>query len=266
MISDTKNPIDILPVDRPFEDDNPPDPIFFYKNVVIPLFKDVFELEEKGIPINLDKVADVKETVTNVLDNVRDILANNSIMTKFLEEQDRKLKGNKELELESKKKTYEDFIKPFNISDKVHRTRYINAYLNKIDKPEMVMDEWSIKDVKKLNLILASTVITGILNKEVLMQSLADDEMIKLAKEKADIYNKSKIESKKNDIKSKRLIDAFNPGSAKQKREFFEFCEIESDSETKAGAAQWNRKELERVLKHLDILIEDKESNLSEEE
>ena len=67
------------------------------------------------------------------------------------------------------------------------------------------------------------------------------------------------IEVKKDKISNSRLIDSFNPGSAQQKQEFFNYYNIESESETKTGNPQWNREELEKLQQLLSIMIKDKE-------
>ena len=71
--------------------------------------------------------------------------------------------------------------------------------------------------------------------------------------------NKNIIEIKKDKISNSRLIDSFNPGSAQQKQEFFNYYGIESESETKTGNPQWNREELEKLQQLLNIMIKDKE-------
>ena len=69
------NPIDLLPVIRPLEDSNPPDGTYFYDNVIKYLIPDIIKMESNGIPINLDKVAEVQNTVDTVLEDVKNKLA-----------------------------------------------------------------------------------------------------------------------------------------------------------------------------------------------
>ena len=54
-------------------------------------------------------------------------------------------------------------------------------------------------------------------------------------------------------IASKKRRNAF------EKAKFFSFYNIESENETAAGNAKWDRKEIERLQKLLDNLIEEKE-------
>ena len=82
------NPVNLLPIKRPLEDDNFPEETFFYDNVIKELIPDVLRFESNGIPINLDKVTEVENTVNNVLSTVRDKLANNKLMNDFLNHKD----------------------------------------------------------------------------------------------------------------------------------------------------------------------------------
>ena len=125
------------------------------------------------------------------------------------------------------------------------------------------MQEINLKtlNLKKLNQIIASKFITDLLNNNIqdYMNPIIDKAMIELATIKANTYNKNIIEVKKDKISNSRLIDSFNPGSAQQKQEFFNYYGIESESETKTGNPQWNREELEKLQQLLNIMIKDKE-------
>lgn len=262
------SPHDLLPIDRPMEDPNPPTEVDFYNNVVQPLTKDIIELEAHGIPINLDRVSKVEDTVNEVLENVQTILASNELVRAFLSHQDSQQRSSKIQELESKKRDYTSFVQAFNPKNKTHRTYVVNHYLTKNGYSDMLMDEWSIRDLKKLNQIIASAFIDNLIKNatQTFMNDTIDEAMIKLAQDKADIYNKNHILAKQEQMSNTAFVMVFNPGSSKQKQEFFEFYNIESESETKAGAPQWNRKELERLNNLLSIMINDKEhSNESDD-
>lgn len=255
-----KLPHDLLPIKRPLEDANYPESTYFYKNVVSKLIPDIIRMEASGIPINLAKVADVEKTIDNVLEQVYTKLQNNSMMLTFLESVDNEYKANKTKVLESKKKTYEDFLKPFNIKNKTHKSYVVNAQLSLMGKSDMVLPEWSNKDLKKLNQIIASKFINDLLEGHIqeYMFPVINLAMEQLAKDKADAYNKNKVDTKIDEIKTTTSISTFNPGSSLQKQKFFAFYNIESEKETAAGSPQWDRKELERIQKLLAMLIEDK--------
>ena len=84
--------------------------------------------------------------------------------------------------------------------------------------------------------------------------------MHQLAKDKCEIYNKNKIDSKIESLETSNLGVAFNPASAPQKQQFFDYCGIESENQTKAGNDQWNRPELEKLQKLLKMMIETEEN------
>ena len=124
----------------------------------------------------------------------------------------------------------------------------------------MCMEEWSIKDLRKLNQILASNFLQALLDKTInsSMEVYITSAMEALAKDKADIYNKNKIDTKIEQLQEQDIIHGFNPGSPIQKQNFFKFCGIESEKETKTGNPQWDRKELERLQKLINIMIDEK--------
>ena len=260
-------PHNLLPIVRPLEDTTQYDETYFYENVVQPLIKDIVQMEANGIPIDLTKVSVLEDTVTNVLDEVHRKLANNELMLKFLRTVATQYKKDKAEELEVKKKTSEDFIKPFDIKNKVHRSYAVNTYLLSIDRKDMCMEEWSVKDLRKLNQILASNFLQALLDKTInsSMEVYITSAMEALANDKADIYNKNKIGTKIEQLQEQDIIRGFNPGSPIQKQNFFKFCGIESEKETKTGNPQWDRKELERLQKLINIMIDEKgESHESE--
>lgn len=252
--------IDLLPIKNPLNDNTQIDETFFYNNVVSKLIPDILQIESNGIPISLDKVQELENTLINVLQLVRDKLSKNKLMLKFLEYEKEKNTKNKIQELKSKKKDWKDFLKPFDISNKVHRSYTINTYLIAQNKEDMCMEEWSIKDLKKLNQILASNFLQALIDKDINIQmdSYINASMELLAKDKAYLYNKNKIETKINEQKEESIISSFNPGSSLQKINFFKYYNIQSENETKKGNPQWNRKELEKLYHYINVLLDEK--------
>ena len=256
------NPLDLLPIERPLESTEPwPDDTYFYNNVVSKLIPDVIKLETTGIPIDLEKVKQVEDTVNNVLKDIKDILKDNKFIeqylcTKYLKESDKALG-------EMKTKTTEDFLVAFDVKKKAHRSAVVNYWLKNNGHEDMVMDEWSIKDLQMCNQIVGSKFLTDILAKNIqgYMFPFIDEAMEELANEKARIYNLNRLSIYENKMRKKKNELAFNPGSSLQKQEFFEMLGIESDSETAKGAQQWNRAALEQLNKYLDTLIESKGDN-----
>ena len=260
-------PHDLLPIVRPLEDTTQYDETYFYENVVQPLIKDIVQMEANGIPIDLSKVSKLETTVVDVLSEVHKKLANNDMMLDFLKSVTTQYKKDKAEELESKKKEPEDFLKPFDVKNTTHRTFVVNTYLTSNGKDDMIMEKWGVKDLKKLNQILASKFISDLLegNIQDYMQIYINTAMYRLAQMKSEIYNENKIDSKINQLQNQDLIHSFNPGSSTQKQNFFKFYGIESEKETKAGNPQWDRTELLRLQKLINIMIDEKgESHESE--
>ena len=258
------NPIDLLPIKNP-KDENPSKD-YFYTHVVQHLIQDIIRIENNGIPIDLDRVAELEDTVSNVLDKVTEKLKDNPIMLQFLEHNASKAKAAKIEAIKTKTKTYEDFIKPFNPKDKVHRTYVVNLYLGSISKANMKMDEWNLADLKKLNEIIASSFIRAMLDKDdISNHHITIEAMKQLAEDKAKIFNKNKIESKIEDTQNTSFISLFNPKSATQKREFFAYYGIDSDIKTKSENDSWSREALERIQKLLKSMLDEKETKYESE-
>lgn len=253
-------PHNLLPIVRPLEDTTQYDETYFYDNVVKALIPDIVQMEANGIPIDLKKVAKLETTVDDVLGEVHKKLANNDMMLNFLKSVTTQYKKDKTKELENKKKEPEDFLKPFNIKNTTHRTFVVNTYLTSNGKDDMVMEKWGIRDLKKLNQILASKFISDLLDGDIqdYMQTCINTAMYSLAQTKSEIYNENKIDSKINQLQEQDLIHSFNPGSSIQKQNFFKFYGIESEKETKAGNPQWDRTELLRLQKLLETMIDEK--------
>ena len=157
-------PHNLLPIVRPLEDTTQYDETYFYEKVVKHLIPDIVQMEANGIPIDLKKVAKLETTVDDVLGEVHRKLANNDMMLDFLKSVAKEHKKVKTEELESKKKEAADFLTIFNAKNTTHRTYVVNSYLISQGKEDMVMDKWSIKDLKKLNQILASKFLSDLLS------------------------------------------------------------------------------------------------------
>lgn len=253
-----KNPIDLLPITRPLEDTNPPDDLFFYKNVVSKLIPDIIKLEATGIPIDLDKVKEVEKTVNEVLENVSITLENNPLVQEYLKEKFKHISNTAISTLEDSNKSVEDFYKPLNHKDVVHRSIVVNTYLTQIGKDALTMDKWTIKDLKDLNKFIASNFIDGLIRNNIkeFMLPTIETAMLKLAETKADIYNKNRLDKKEAKLKEEKSSFRFNPGSSVQKQEFFSYFGIESDNITKAGNPQWDKEQLKQLDKLLEMMIE----------
>lgn len=252
----------VLPITRPLEDISEIDDLYFYINVVQPLIPDIIKLMYNGIPINMDNVDKLEEALSSILDLVNFKLKNNPLIIQWLENTYNKTLSNKIKDIDAKKKTVADFFKSYNHKDKVQRTYLINYYLTTINRTDLYLKEWSIKDLKKLNQILASNFINNLVegNIESFMYSTIDIAMYKLAEEKLYLYNKNKIDSKIKDFKEKLKESlVFNPASSTQKAQFLSSLGIESDEKTPTGNDKWDRDELEKLQKLINQMLENKD-------
>ena len=260
----TKLPIDYLPIVRPLEDPNPvPDDMWFYENIVIKLLPDILRLEATGIPIDLSKVKKVEETVNNVLETVQTTLAENKLIKLFLNVRYSDKEKATIKQAESKHKSFEDFLKPFDPKNKIHRSFVINCYLHSIGRDDMTMEEWTKKDLKKLNQIIASKFISDLLADSIkeYMKPTVDEAMLDLATQKAEAYNRNKLEARRERLAKEKSNLSFNPNSPQQKQQFFEMLGIDSENKTKAGSPQWDRKSLETLNKLLESMLEKEQKN-----
>ena len=259
------SPYDLLPIDNPRIEPHKDDSTYFYENVVKHMIPDIVQMEANGIPIDLDKVGELEQTVKEVIQKVHDKLRNNTCMLQFLETVITGLKKDKKVKLEEKRKEIEDFIKPFDVKNKVHRTYVINEYLK--DRPNLHMEEWSVKDMKKLVQTGSFPFVELLIEKDIVpwMQETVDTAMQRLAQDKCDAYNKNKVDAKVEALETTDMITLFNPGSATQKQKFFAYYGIESEKQTDAGNPQWDRSELERLQRLLKLMLDEKEKESGSE-
>lgn len=256
------SPHDLLPTKNPKEQIHKNEIDYFYNNVVHHLIPDMVRMVANGIPVDLFKVRELEETVNTVLLTVRNRLANNELMQQFLNERNKDAIANKTNELLSKRKEYTEFISEFNLENMVHRTYVVNTYLKRLglDK-EYYMDKWAIKDLKKVNAILKSTLIQSILDKTLPSNNeIVLEAMENLAKDKANIYNK-KYEEKAENLTEEDVAKEFNPNSPVQKQAFFAYLGIESEEQTETGNDKWGREQIEQLLNYVNILIEQEVKN-----
>lgn len=252
------NPIDLLPITRPLESTSESiDETYFYENVVKHLIPDIIRMEMAGIPISIPKVVEVEKVVNDVLESVKTKLATNPIMLRFLEHQEEEAKKNKASAIASKTKDASDFTVVFSPKNKIHRSKVVNYHLTQLHKEKFIQNEWSIKDLKLL-LSMVSTPLLEALAKNEIPQDTKTVEaaMQELCEEKARIYNESVLKKKIDELQNKKLIDAFNPGSSKQKAEFFQFYNIESENTTATGNQQWDRKSLQSLQTLLGSMLD----------
>ena len=254
------NPIDLLPIPHPITHDPSVGELdYFYKNVSKHLIKDVIKIMNNGINIDLDKVAELETTVTNVLADVKARLADNKLIQDFQAFMyPIKFNAFKE-EQENRKRPLSYYIKKYK-GTIPHRTYAVNAYLNFIESPHAGKDKWTIKDLKGLNILLRDPIIT-ILIEGKQMPTWEHLGMVAMAEDKLKLYNKSIDTKIKEKGTHELLLPPFNPGSNKQKRELFEWLGIDAIrfSDT-SGEASWDREAIEE----LQVTVDKTETTLQE--
>ena len=258
-------PHDLLPIKRPLEDGNYYPPIFFYQNVITPLIKDIVRIEANGIPIDLEQVRKLEGTLDDILATVQAKIAQNPLIQAYLEQIHSSNQKTKKKGLEAKLRSFQYYLTLFNPKNKTHRSYVINIYLEDINRIDMVMPEWTLKDLRKLTQILADKFLNDLLsgNIQSYMQYTIDKAMVKLASDKAAIYNKNQVQSKIDKLSDKTLPE-FNPASTLQIQQFFAMYGVESENTTAGGNPKWDRKELERLQKLLTTMLDERNSKEDE--
>lgn len=249
-----ENPIDLLPLNNFPIEEQPKEKDFFYRNVIKPLIPDIIEMSCNGIPINLDEVLKLEPQIQNVLDNADKVFKQSKLVKEYLDIKSDIVTQNKQKEKLDKRKNYKEFLKEFNPKNKTHRTYVINTFLKSCKLYDKYgLEDWNLKDVKKLNQVVPSVFLSEFLNKNY-DNPIIEEGMINLAKDKAKIYNE-KILQKTNEIS----VDLeFNPNSSVQIRELlYDYLQIPSDViSNKTNQYNYPREELEKILEYTNILLE----------
>jgi len=227
------SPHDLLPVLEPKEHSPPPG--YFYENVIKPLIPDIVKVMLHGIPIDMEKVDELRAVVEDVLETVQSTLDKNKTIRAFQAQKFPKEKATYVAEMKSKMKDTEHFVKVFNEKNKIHRTYVVNAYLSENDMPQYILDEWLVKDLKQLLLIESDDVFLKLLlDKHISPNNQhALNGMYRLAMDKEIIYNKTYHDKIANVVLTD-LVRPFNAGSSDQKNELFDYLGIKSEKLGKA--------------------------------
>lgn len=244
------SPMDQLPMESPKGAKYPE--AYFYHNTAKFLVRDTVRLMINGLPISLDKVKELENSLDEILENVDQKIQNNVLVRQFL--------GNKHDELteafvsiqKKKLKSPEDYLAEFKPGDKVHRSYFMEIFASRtgITKPKELLPTgiplWKAAAVKKL--ATAYPPLLKIVNKTI----SPDNPTVKaamelLAKHKAEMYNEKYLKA----IRCPNVkVPTFNPNSSVMKQEIFEWLGLESDTvSAKTGNSSWNREEIERVNK-----------------
>ncbi len=247
------SPHDLLPAPEPSTVE--PDEHYFYDNVVKFLVKDVVRVMANGIPINLDKVRKLEAYLDVVLKKVDVTIQSNQIIQEFQEQTYEYNKADYVEEQEAKLKSAADFLKPFDPSNLVHRSYFMNELITTdqlhlpvpTDLLPTGIPKWTVNQIK--HHIEVHPVLRLLIAKQIRPEHrTARAAMLKYAEDKASIHNR---QYEQNIVElSKVKFPRFKVSSSTQKRRLFDFLGIESESTSKkTGEDSWDRDQIERINK-----------------
>jgi len=229
-----------LPIKEPKEFN--PGSKFFYEQIAKPLITDTIRIMNNGIPIDIDEVNKVEKELDKVLSEVDSIMLTNKYIKKFREIQSIHIQYGLTKTYKSKMRDYTYYLKDYNPANMVHRSYVIKHLIGVVKTGSEVakgIPKWSIKDIRDYTKI----------DNKILEYLTCDgkDGMLELAKDKAELYNKSyygKIAS----ISKEDTYPKFNISSSKQKRDLFEHLGIEPIEFSKStGLPSWGKDSLKKL-------------------
>lgn len=230
-------PYNLLPLPHPRDFD--PGPEYFYTNFVHPMIPDMIQLMDVGLNIDPNAVSKLRTTVTEVLENVTRTVGRNRLIRDRLETVAR----NQRKDAQASLRTTDDYLLEYNKDSAVHRTWIVNTRLRNIGKGDKCRESWLITPLKALNEELKDPYIMRLLLKvDISEHEETAKGMLALAEYKLSIYNTPRIASG-------NAMPVFNPGSAKQKQEFFSSLGLKSPVQSKkTGDCSWSREIVEDML------------------
>lgn len=261
-----ENPIDWLPLPEPRDQDFPIG--WFYENVAKHLVKDTVRIMNNGLPIDLDRVHELELHLDEILVNVQETINNNQHTKDFLEHKYPLIAAEMKADIESRMRSLDFYIKEFNPSKMEHRSYYMQVFMEQhaeqmfdvitpIEEILPGVPKWTVRDVKPF--AEDHLEIKRLINKAIKpTEPNAIEAMRRFAVDKLAIWNKSYYDQI-NEISFNNIMKPFNPGSSTQKREFFEFMNIDPIEYSKdTGEASWGREVIEELQKSEtdEILLE----------
>lgn len=243
-----KIPKDLFPIPHPSVFD--PGPKYFYNNVVKPLIPDFITIMNNGLTIDDDAVDELRLVLDNMLISIADRLNTNKIIKDYQAYEYPKKFAEYKKEVESSCRDLDFYLKEYNDTNATHRSYVINECLKEVDST-LILDKWSVKDLKSINSYLGNSFIQSIIDKEVASygHKYVLNGMKQLAEDKMNIWNKVRYDKVKQ-VSKDTLLPPFNPGSSLQLRNLFEFLKIEPLAFSKeTGEPSWGRDQIEEILR-----------------
>lgn len=225
---------------------------FFYEHVAKPLIDTTVRLMDTGLPIDLNKVAELEREVDIVLQKVEDVIESNSVIQAYYEWKYPQLLKEHRALYESKIQTPEKYLREFNPKKIEDRSYYMYCFIKAhseecfdvITPPEYVyadIPKWKANDVKKLVYTIPSLepLAAGTISPT---DTIAVQAMELFATHKADMFNtRHDYINRLNSNKITDIVPKFNPASSDQKHELFTgMLGLESDILSDAYQ-EWDR-------------------------
>ena len=230
---------------------------YFYENIAKPLIEDTNKIMSNGLPIDMERVAELESTLDEVLSGVKEIIANNQIIIDFHAQKYPKVRDEYLKEINSKLRNVQYFMKTFKNGNTIHRSFYMEEFRKRYPKfkltpPTDMLDlgipKWTAKLVKAYLQICPE--LQSVMDKTVPeADPIAIEAMNQLAraKVKADSINQRYLEQIKT-VSMDKLLPEFLPSSPQQKAELFAWLGLESETTSKTtGDPSWPRDQIERI-------------------
>jgi len=212
-----------MPAPRDY-DPSAKEPLFFYENFMKPLIPVMIQMMDVGLHIDQDAVEELRKTIDTVLQTVTDRLEVNPLIKKYQNSRLPAAQAEHADKATAALRDYDYYIRPYEPGNMIHRTWVVNTYLKHIARDADVKHKWTVKDLKSYNIFLKDTFLKAIIDKRRLSgNATIKSGMDKLAWYKMDLWNRPRLEKAESPV----TIQEFNPGSPKQKSEFFAMMNIE---------------------------------------
>lgn len=244
------SPWDLLPQSEPRTIDPPPG--YFYNNVAKHLIKDTVRIMSNGMHIDLDRVEELEAVLDTQLATVATELASNPLVSAFQELQYKRAVSDYIEDRQSKLRSVDYYLKPFNHKDLVHRSYFMHLFATSQGIPHpsellpgTTVGKWPANLVKTF--AKTRPLLQRLLDGTLTSHPLIDQAMQQIATDKAAIYNEKYLaQIRKPEVE----LPPFNPNSSLQMQGLFEHLDLKSDKlSKKTGLPSYARDVIEEFNK-----------------
>ena len=201
---------------------------YFYESVVKPLIKSIIEMRAVGIPLDMDRVFELRDGLDSIIAEAQQELNSNPLIQDFQNEAFQKAKANHIQTTKEKQRQLEYYLKPFNVDNMDHRSYFMNylSFQHNLNyKPEGLLPDgtlkWTVKDVKLCYEACQLPILSQILDKSIPVDNISVKAAMRMyATTKANLYNKQYVDQLA-DLSGFTIPD-FNPGSNPQVSALFQ--------------------------------------------